>query len=776
MLNRTLNFLKYALGWPFSVLAFLFILKLLIPKIPEFIANIHSLQIQLLIYGVVCFIVFYLIRSYIWFLLVRLYADDISFKESAYFWAVSELKRYIPGSLWSFMGRTVLFSKKGITNKNMGKLLIMEAILFVLGAGTVSFLAMPFIADFFVPFLNPYLQIIAVGAFVLVLFLYVFNHKFSKILPRFSALKNVFHLALSFLALLFFGVGNYLVISSVVSLSPYLVFQLSGFFVLSFLLGYLSLLTPAGFGVREGVMISGLTKLHAVTQAAFGALFSRVLLIISELIFISILYLWNKSKNKKLLSFEGWIYTHKQVSILAFLFVIYVLYFSTASFLRFDNFYAGRFDLGNMAQTVWNTTKGRIFLFTNPNGTEMISRLAFHADFILVLLAPIYAVFPNPKTLLFVQAFVVGAGSFFVYLIAREKLKDKNLALVFAFAFLINPSVQRATLYDFHSVTLATTFLLGTYYFYTKKKYVLFLVLAILAALSKEQVWLIVALFGGLLFLKKKTRLVGVLVFFSSMAIFYYLVSVAIPSALGSKHFALAYYSDFGDGPLSIIKSIFLSPQKILHTVVQGSRINYLAQLFAPLGYVSLLSPFYLIFAVPDLLINLLSNNSQLHEIYYHYTSAITPFIFISSILGVVLLRKILPKIHVLLIILYILSTSILSSFLYGPLPGAREPNIDMFTKPLADREFIDRYLASIPRRKSVASSNNIGSHLSQRQRIYTLPLGIDKADVIVFLLNDSESQQSISAEKDQLKKIRTDKNYELTVEKGLFVVFKKRS
>ena len=65
-----------------------------------------------------------------------------------------------------------------------------------------------------------------------------------------------------------------------------------------------------------------------------------------------------------------------------------------------------------MEQTIWNTLHGHIFEFTNPNGTTIVSRLAFHADFILVLLAPIYALWQDPRLLLLIQTAILGLGAF----------------------------------------------------------------------------------------------------------------------------------------------------------------------------------------------------------------------------------------------------------------------------------------------------------------------------------------------------------------------------
>ncbi len=775
MRGRAFNILKYLLGWPFALVAFFFILRLIIPQIPTIIPNLHGLNYALLLCGIFSFLLFYFVRSYIWHRLLKAYSQGIPYRKSSYLWAISEVKRYIPGSIFAFLGRTILFADLGISKKEVGKLLITEAAIFVVGASIISLLSLPFLTMYFLPQFNHYIYS---GAVVLILssvLIYVFNRRIFKFLPEYKSTENLFLLFLSSIALMFFGLANYFAITSFINLPLNLIFQLSGFFVLSILMGYLSLLTPAGFGVREGIIIAGLSKLINLANSAFAALFSRIVLILSELLFIGITYLWYRTKNRRVRLVEKWVARNKHESTLVFIALIYLMYFTIVSFLRFEHFYTGTFDLGNMAQTVWNTTQGRIFQFTNPHGTDMISRLAFHADFLLILIAPIYAIVPSPKTLLFIQTLVVTFGSFFVYKIAKNKLNDKNLALALSFSYLISPAVQRANLYDFHSVTLATTFLLGMYYYYSEKRYALFLVFTFLAGISKEQIWLIVALFGFLILIKQKKKLLGSILFMGSISVFYYLVAIAIPRTLGSSHFALSYYSEFGDGPASIIKAMVLSPQKIVGSILEKDKINYLVQIFSHVGYLPAVFPSFLILAGPDLLINLLSSNAQLHQIYYHYTAAITPFIYLSSIFGIYYIQKIVNKKYYVILTIYILGAAIYSAYKYGPLPGSLDPNLDMFIKPVNSREFINHQLSLIPDNLSVAASNNVGSHLTNRQRVYTLPLGIEKADVVIFLLNNSEQPHSTKIQRSQLLNLRIDPNYEIAAEKDSFVIFKKK-
>ena len=73
-----------------------------------------------------------------------------------------------------------------------------------------------------------------------------------------------------------------------------------------------------------------------------------------------------------------------------------------------------------MEQAVWNTINGRIFLFTNPDGIAPISRLAFHADFILILLCTVLFRLGTRQSLLLIQTVVLAFGAIYVYLISNN--------------------------------------------------------------------------------------------------------------------------------------------------------------------------------------------------------------------------------------------------------------------------------------------------------------------------------------------------------------------
>ncbi|MEK7451162.1 MAG: DUF2079 domain-containing protein [Patescibacteria group bacterium] len=793
-MKKFFQIVKFLLGWPISLIALFFISRLFLSQSRNIISDIKDLNLLLLALGLLCFVVFYFVRAFVWKVILKAQGHDIPLKEVSILWAISELKRFAPGKVWGVLGRITAFSQNGISAKTVTKSMFIETAFLLLGSVFVSLLSLPFVFNNLIEISFPLKifapQIIGLLSFILIL-VFIFSNFFSKrilgqgfslaekFLPTFSPLVNLEIFITSSLYMALFGVGMYLTVSSVKLLNPENMLILVSFFVLSYLIGFLSFVTPMGLGVREGIVAFGLSKFLTLTTAGFASIYSRVVLILSEFIFVLLSFLWHKTKQIHMEKLQKYISSHKQVLILFTFIVLYITYFTTASFLRHDNFYTGRFDLGNMDQTVWNTIHGRIFQLTNPNGTEIISRLAFHADFLLILLSPLYLIWASAKMLLLTQTIVLGLGAIFVYAIAKDIIKNKNLSLVLGIAFLLNPALQFTNLYDFHPVTLATTFLLGAFYFVRKNKYLWALIFLFFAAISKEEIWLVFGIFGFYMLIsakEKSKKIIGILILILSPIVFYYLVAKAIPSALGQQHFALSYYSEFGGSPIEIIKNILLSPQKIVKIIFQNGQIDYLLKLFAPLGFASIFAPFYLIFALPDLFINLLSNNRQLHEIYYQYSATITPFVFISAIFGIKRIIRIFPKLSLLAISLFILLATLTSSYFFGPLPGAKNPNNLMFIKPQNDKLFIENFLSRIPRKYSIAATNNLGSHLSHRQNIFTIPQGLDKADVIVFLLNDPFAQPSLKEQKQMVVKMKKDKNYSLVLEKDDFVIFKKRN
>ncbi len=478
---------------------------------------------------------------------------------------------------------------------------------------------------------------------------------------------------------------------------------------------------------------------------------------------------------------------NKYKIILWLLIIAYVVYFSYLTILRYKTLYASYFDLGIMNQTVYNTYKSigekdlsRILEMTDIDSANQIKRMAIHSDIILILVAPLYFIHAGPETLLVVQTLVVALGAFFIFYIALELLKNHKYrgiaGLTFVLAYLLYPPVERANIFDFHAVTLATTFLLGMFYFWLKKRYKSSFLFFLLAILSKEEVALTTTLFGIFIIfangkLKKGDRLYPLAIIATSIIWFIFSVFILIPTFRGTRHFAVQRYADFGDSPIRIIIGVLRSPYSIVKYVIQIDSLRYLFFLFSPLGFISLLSSPLVLIAMPEFAINLLSNNANMKSIVFHYTAVIVPFIFISAIYGV---RKIGSRAF-LPICFFILTCSAVFSYFKGPLPYSREREIHPFKYPQKEASQVAFWAKTLKNdRLKISSTGQIAPFFTSRRYFYIFSKYYFLADYIILRTNEIyeyPEKNTLIPIYEQLKK---DRRYEIIYKNDILEIYKK--
>ncbi len=777
LVSSVKKIVRFLLGVPITIAAFYFIGMFLWNARDEIEYSLANANYTLLLVGILFFILFFFLKNIIWIrILKNLGAKDIDTTKSFFLLSFSETKRYIPGSIFAYAARVKSYNDANIPSKLLVKSLIIDSLLLVIPSLIISIPGILFIFPRLqqqFPEYSQYILPATIGIFAFSMLAVVAAIVLAKkkLGVRSINIRDVVNkygdlFFLSCLSWFFFGLANYLVASSIHVLDPKYILQFASFFVLSWFIGYISIVTPMGLGVREGIMILGLAPFAPLSVTSLIALFSRISFMAGEFLFLLVSFILFKSKYLQ----KWWKFAekHAHAVILWIGIVSYIIYFSYVSIVKYLNFFMGKFDLGNMDQTVWNTLHGRIFMFTNPDSTENISRLAFHADFILILLSPLYLIWSDPRMLLILQTVVLGLGAYFVYKIGQHILKDNTISLIFAYAFLLNPLVQKQNLYDFHAVVLATTFLLAVWYFFIKKNLVWMTVFLILAVLTKENIYLITAIFGIFLITRKHFKL-GSIITIVSITTFILLMKTFIPEARGGEHFAVSFLSEFGDSFGAAAITIITNPIQTIQVFFEHNGLRYLNMLLLPLGYLPFASPLYLLFAAPDIAKNTLADNPNFRSSFYQYNAEILPFLFISSIYGVSLLMKYFPK---KMLVYYILIFSLIGTWLHGALPFGKSPYVSIYTNPRSDADQIRKFIAEIDEGKSVAATNNLGSHLSRRENIYVLPRGINEADMILLLTGDwYESRDN------QLKLIEdlhADPNFKLYYQTGNFYGFER--
>lgn len=418
----------------------------------------------------------------------------------------------------------------------------------------------------------------------------------------------------------------------------------------------------------------------------------------------------------------------KAAAGLVVLLLLYTGFFTAYTFQRHRTFQTSGYDLGIFDQTLWNAAGGRGLTLTTIPGIS--HKWADHFDPVLVLFVPVYKLWPDPRTLLLLQAVIVAAGAVPVYWLARRYLKHGAMALAFAAIYLLFPALQAATIFDFHATTIAATFLAFSLWAMFEQKYRLLLVLAVLVMSCKEELSLHIVLLGlYVLFIQRRWR-PGLLLAGGGLAWFGLANFVIIPaySPTGDS-IHLLRYDWLGRNMGEVVLAALTQPWLILGRVFGGDRLGYWFRLTMPVAFTSLLDPLTLLLGAPTMMINTLSAFDRQYFLdFYHYSAPVVPFVVVSGIRGTARLAGWLaPRLAgapalvreggavVAVVFAFGLSYHMLLG--YTPLRlGFAWP------RPAPHHQAAYDMLRLVPPDAPVSAQNSLVPHLSRREKIYTFP------------------------------------------------------
>ena len=403
---------------------------------------------------------------------------------------------------------------------------------------------------------------------------------------------------------------------------------------------------------------------------------------------------------------------------------VYAAGFGVLAAAEHRAFETGRFDLGNMTQAVWSTAHGRPLDITELGG-DQIARLGAHVDPVLVLFAPLWWLWPSPVMLVVAQAAIVALGALPFFWLGRKHLGSEWAGALCALAYLAYPAVQWLALDEFHPVALACPLLAFAFWYLDEERLWAFAPFALLAALTKEEVPLVVAALGVWYALARRHRLAGAVIALAGTATTALWLGIVMPHFReGAEPAFYGRYDGVGGSPAGIAKTAFTDPLVILQELTEGRDLLYLAELGLPLAGLFLLAPLTLLAATPELLANLLSYVSNQTSIRFHYTAPITPFLLAGAVLGVARLERSVRAAGLLL------AASVAGALLIGPLRAG-----ELVPERYSDHDRVaNRAIALIPPGVAVSSTNGLGGHLSERRRIHSFPVVRDSEWVAVDL------------------------------------------
>lgn len=262
-------------------------------------------------------ILIYLEAAFNYHILIKALGYPPQFSKSIYIFIVSNASRYIPGSIWQYIGRVEMAKRIGGLPRSVSVLeLVLEVFLLINAATIVSLIGLPlfkgledqnYLFIFAVPisliFLHP-----KIAAKLIEIIAKVGKKNISQPLTSLNFREIFFVLPWFILNFLLNGVALFFMTRAIYpEIGAENILLFSGIFAFSWAVGYLSIFAPAGLGVTDVLLVYLLSFQMPFALSSTIALSYRVLLTIAELvIFLFVMKLNPNEKDKQTDTKKAW--------------------------------------------------------------------------------------------------------------------------------------------------------------------------------------------------------------------------------------------------------------------------------------------------------------------------------------------------------------------------------------------------------------------------------------------------------------------------------------
>ena len=259
----------------------------------EFLTNLRQIMSIMPLLIVINFIST-LLGIYAWYMMLLNYAKrPFSYLVAYYYFAKTEISKYLPGNIFHFVGRQVLASKMGINQKQMAQISLLQAFL-LLAATVFSSTLFAFFSAETPAYLLLLMSLATIIVIIVIIFLY----------PSFSVFKKIQMNILLVVSVAMQGMMLGMVMwHQSDSMTMGLFFQLTSIYIISWLIGFITPGASGGLGIREGTFVAISTFLH-VNVAADIIIFSVLMIRLINILIDLIMYLSTYMLEKRIKEWE----------------------------------------------------------------------------------------------------------------------------------------------------------------------------------------------------------------------------------------------------------------------------------------------------------------------------------------------------------------------------------------------------------------------------------------------------------------------------------------
>ncbi len=282
------------LGWVVTILALVFVVRWLTQLDRNVWESLQHLKYGWLFLSLCIFQVWFFMRFLAWEFIVHRHGSEAQRHQTLRIWTLSELARYVPGNVWSFAAKYRGSVKGGARPAAALQALGIEGFSQMSGAGLTAVLLYDVTNLWWVA-----LVIVVTFPLLVPLLLSMLTRwKRWGATPKISINESLGLLLWYSLVWTVFGAATALVYRSFSGVPSVTMLWLIGINVAAWFIGYISIITPMGLGVREVAFVKLAAGILPNALASLIALVSRLWFVLSELVFLGLVILWDAAKRR----------------------------------------------------------------------------------------------------------------------------------------------------------------------------------------------------------------------------------------------------------------------------------------------------------------------------------------------------------------------------------------------------------------------------------------------------------------------------------------------
>jgi uncharacterized membrane protein len=395
----------------------------------------------------------------------------------------------------------------------------------------------------------------------------------------------------------------------------------------------------------------------------------------------------------------------------AALIAAYAIRFSLLSISVYDGYGDPPYDMALFDQGIWLLSR-----FHAPFVTVMGRNLfGDHTCFILLLVVPLYWVYPHAQLLLVLQSCLLAGAAVPIYLLARRLIGSTVLATALAATYLLNPALQNGNLEQFHPEAFLTLALAIAIWAAVEWRPRILVGAVVAALLCKQDTALLVIPLGAWVAWRRH-RLGGLLIMAAAAAWMAVAFDVIINALLGTTSFNSTRIPFGGTG--GFVRAMFTRPGQVWAYVRDNGRPFYLWQMATSVGWGFLLSPEIAAIAILTFLENELADFVYMHQILYHYSMPLVPILVLGTVWAVSRLATARRR---QLVTAGVTASALVACVLWGLAPFSRHayPHLSPSDPEVTA---INGALRGLPPYAVVSAYYPYVAHIDHRTRVYMWP------------------------------------------------------